>query len=66
MRVCLRCGSELIQNPIHPHWSHCPNCDPTWASFCRNFTRLNRLDAFARAAAADQRGLPTIGGSRLK
>lgn len=64
MKVCNRCGSGLEQNPIHPHWFHCPNCDPRWVTFCRNFRRLTTLDQLATTYASDQRGRPTIGGER--
>lgn len=33
LRVCLRCGGDLVRNPRFTHWAHCPKCDSAWADW---------------------------------
>jgi len=62
---CIRCGAATIPNPIHTHWRHCQACEPAWVEYIADLNRLTYLDTFARFAASDARGRPTIGGSRV-
>lgn len=62
--TCLRCGDELIPDPLRPHWKHCPTCCPAQAAAASTLTRLFTLDATARSYAADTRGVPMVGGSK--
>jgi hypothetical protein len=54
---CIYCGAGLLRNPEHPHWSHCPSCEPALAEHVLELQRRERLFAFASFAANDKRGL---------